>query len=123
MVFPLSSRRNVTVFSRAFVPLCLAGVKKPRVLRFFSILTNSRVGGGVWDATTGGGEIGGVLFTEGMISALEGGIQDVVDICGDTCLIVVWRRNRVSLLLERKELRDGVLIQSTGNLFSGTGGL
>jgi hypothetical protein len=41
MVFPLISRRKKTTFSRDLAPRCLAGVKNPRVLRFFSILTNS----------------------------------------------------------------------------------
>jgi hypothetical protein len=41
MVLPFSSRRKKTTFSRDFAPRCFAGVKNPKVLRFFSILTKS----------------------------------------------------------------------------------
>src|SRR4051794_6255330 len=44
-VFPFNSRRKKTIFSLDLAPRCFAGVKNPRVFRFFSILTKSL---GVW---------------------------------------------------------------------------
>ena len=50
---PSISRRKITTFFRGPAPLCLAGVKNPRELRFFSTFTKADC----WIAAAGVGAV------------------------------------------------------------------